>query len=193
MRTQLRHLPFSTNPVSKISFQSVLLAAITLALALVSIEFLKTSSLAKESNSSGARKVKQSATSSSHKLVTTYYSVKGNLKATLMLSNQGPNSMPVQVSLFSRNGFQSDLPAITLRGNEVRAIDLRQHVNPGSSFEEGSVQVIYQGRMLELGGVVTVVDSARSLIFDEELVEPAKAFASARLEGVWWRPSGSTE
>ena len=35
--------------------------------------------------------------------------------------------------------------------------------------------------------------SARSLIFEQELAEPAKEFASARLEGVWWRPAGSSE
>ena len=87
--------------------------------------------------------------------------------------------MPVQISLFSGDGFQSDLPAITLRGHEVQAIDLSQHIRRGSSFEEGSLQVVYQGMPLELGGVVTLVNSAQSLIFDEELTEPAKAFASA--------------
>lgn len=128
-----------------------------------------------------------------HKLVASYYSVRENLKATLMLSNQGPTQLPVRVHLFSPNGAQFELPVITLTGNEVRAIDLRQSINAGSSFEDGSVEVDYEGRTLELGGLVVLMNSAQSLVFEEELSEPAKGFASTRLEGLWWRPTGSTE
>ncbi len=140
-----------------------------------------------------ANKAKAAQTGNTHKLVAAYYSVRENLNATLMLSNQGPMQLPVRISLFSRGGAKLDLPAITLGSNEVRAIDLRQSIGAASSFEEGSVAVDYEGRPLELGGLVVLMNAAQSLVFEEELVEPAKAFASTRLEGVWWRPTGSTE
>ncbi|MBI3426377.1 MAG: hypothetical protein HY011_25890, partial [Acidobacteria bacterium] len=129
--------------------------------------------------------------SPTHKLAAAYYSLKDNLRATLMLSNQGPNVIPLQITLFSKQGTRLNVPATSLRPHEVRAFDLRQIAAWG--VEEGNLQVEYQGRPLEVGGVVTMVDTARSLIFDEELAEPAKGFASARLEGVWWRPTGSAE
>jgi len=46
---------------------------------------------------------------------------------------------------------------------------------------------------LMLGAQVKLVDSEHSLIFDEQLVEPAAMFASSRLEGVWWLPSRRNE
>src|SRR6266545_375824 len=130
---------------------------------------------------------------SAHTLVASYYSIKNGLKATLMISNQGPNEMPVQVRLFSRDGNQFDLPAMSLNGHEQKALDLGLYVSPGTSFEEGSVQVEYQGRKLEMGGAVTIVEEAQNIIFDEELVEPVRELVSSRLEGVWWRPDGGSE
>ncbi len=133
----------------------------------------------------------QVTASPTHKLAASYYSLKDNLQATLMLSNQGPNVMPIQITLFNKQGVPHSLPASSLQAHEVRAFDLRQMA--AGSGEEGNLQVEYQGRTLELGGVVTIMDTARSLIFDEELAEPAKAFASARLDGVWWKPTGGSE
>lgn len=182
---------FTVKPILRVAFGLVLLASIMLIFS--SIGSLKSSFLARGASETESKKVTQADGGSSHTLFAPYYSVKRGLKATLMISNQGPNEMPVQVRLFSRDGLQVDLPAINLSGNETKSIDLGQHVSQGTSVEEGSVQVEYKGRMLELGGVVTLVDAAQSVIFDEELVEPARAFASSRLEGVWWRPTGRTE
>ena len=128
-----------------------------------------------------------------HTLAASYYSVKAGLESTLMLSNQGLSEMPVRVSLFSRDGHQFDLPAISLTGHEVRAINLGEYIQQGTPFEDGNLQVEYQGKKLELGGVATIADAGRRIIFEEELVEPAKAFASSRLEGIWWRPGHKTE
>jgi len=63
----------------------------------------------------------------------------------------------------------------------------------GTAFQEGSVEVLYTGKEMELGGVMKLVDSKRSLIFDEELTEPAMMFSSSRLEGVWWLPSRNSQ
>lgn len=122
-------------------------------------------------------------------LAAAYYSLRSGLDATLMLSNQGPHPMPVEIRLFSLAGEPFDLPPVTLAGKELRAFHLRALVPPGSAFEEGSLQVSFRGKNLELGGLLNLTDAAHSLIFDEELFEPAITFASSRLEGVWWLPS----
>lgn len=101
--------------------------------------------------------------------------------------------MPIGMKLFSLTGERFDIAPVVLDANEVRAFDLRSYVPAGSVFEEGNLQVAYTGKNLELGGVVNLVDVGRSLIFDEELTEPATMFSSSRLEGVWWAPSRRSE
>lgn len=189
--TESSHSIFAIKPVLRITLGFALLASVMLIF--LSIGFLRSLILSKGVSEAKSKGVTQANSNSSHILAAPYYSIKGGLKATLMISNQGPNQMPVQVRLFSRYGHQVDLPAMNLNGQEIKSLDLGQHVSPGTSFEEGSVQVEYQGRKLELGGVVTIVEATQGVIFDEELVEPAREFASSRLEGVWWRPNGGAE
>jgi IPT/TIG domain len=119
-------------------------------------------------------------------LAASYYNVKDGWRSALMLSNQGPTTMPVEITLYSLSGEQFNLPPVAFNANEVKTFNLREYI-PATGFEEGSLQVLYQGKSLELGGVVQLIDESRSLIFDEELSNP-KSFASSRLEGVWWRP-----
>jgi len=57
----------------------------------------------------------------------------------------------------------------------------------GPQFQEGSVQIFHHGRDLVLGAQVFITDEARSLSFEEKLVEPV-TFKSSRLEGLWWLP-----
>lgn len=119
-----------------------------------------------------------------HTLSATYYNTDGKWKAALMLSNQGPNEMPVQISLYNLCGEQFDLLPLTFKAHEVKTIDLDDHV-PSSEFHKGSLQVAYQGRRLELGGLLTLTKTHQGLSFDEELIE-TKYSASNRLEGLWW-------
>jgi hypothetical protein len=84
-----------------------------------------------------------------------YYTLRSGFRSSLMLSNQGPHPMPVQVKLLNLAG-------------EMRSFDLRGFVPP-NGFEEGSVQVLYQGVNLELGGVLNVTDGRRGLIFDQPI------------------------
>lgn len=169
-----------------------LMMVIILAFFAIGAWSLRPSLLAAE-GSEKAKSTSKSAVSESHRLVATYYSVTNNMQATLMLSNQGPGTIPVRISLFDKVGAPKNLPPITLSGHEVRAFGLRQYIQPGSGFDEGSLQVEYEGKFLELGGVVNMVDAEQSLSFDEELTEPAKAFASTRLEGVYWLPNNNAE
>lgn len=184
------HLSYTTVK-TRISakFRYLLLALIAIGIGFAMTGLTKTVTPATAANSSKVRQVP----AITHKLVASYYSVKENLNATLMLSNQGLAQLSVRVHLFSKSGTALDLPAFTLSGNEVRAVDLRQSIPAGSAFEEGSLEVNYDGRPLELGGVVALMNPAQSLMFEEELTEPARAADSTRLEGVWWRPTGNSE
>ena len=97
--------------------------------------------------------------------------------------------MPVTISLFSLGGKHFVTPVQILKGHEVRSVDVNALVtSAGWAFRKGSLQVSYVGRRLELGGLVTLTDDLRSLVFEQELAE-AKDFASSTLQGVWWLPS----
>ena len=124
-----------------------------------------------------------------HRLAASYYSVKDNLSATLMLNNKGPRQLVVQPTLFSLAGERFDPAPITVEGNSFRTVNLRAlGAVEGTPFEEGSIQLFHLGRDLVLGAQIYLVDAARGLSFDEKLIEPATS-KSTRLEGVWWVPS----
>ncbi|MDX1998298.1 MAG: hypothetical protein SF066_11315 [Thermoanaerobaculia bacterium] len=122
-----------------------------------------------------------------------HYSVKRGLRATLMLSNQGPHEMAIHARLFNLAGEALDLDLPPLAAHEVREIALHDVVSADSEWAEGSLDVQFQGKNLELGGVLSLMDEARSLIFDEELTETATHFSSSRLEGVWWAPAPTAQ
>lgn len=125
-----------------------------------------------------------------HLLAASYYNTSDNLNATLMMLNQGPDPLEARPTIFNSAGARFDITPVTLEGQSFQEVNLNDVVaTAGESFRQGSVQVFYHGMSLELGGVVQMVNAERGLIFDEELVEPARAFSSSRLEGVWWLPS----
>ena len=129
-----------------------------------------------------------------HTLAATYYSLDDGLGSTLMLSNQEPKPMEISPTLFSLDGARFDVPPFILEGNTVSEFDVGKWADAaGRKFREGSLQVLYEGREMGLGGVLKLVDARRSLIFDEELSEPTMDFMSSRLEGVWWLPSHKAE
>jgi hypothetical protein len=135
------------------------------------------------------RSAQPAASSMPHELAASYYSLRDHLNVTLILSNQGPRPFQVQATLFNLSGDRFDVPPIMLEGNKVSSFDLASWANLGGpGFQEGNLQVRYDGKDMELGGVLKLVDADHSLIFDEELSEPMM-FASSRLEGVWWLPS----
>jgi len=98
--------------------------------------------------------------------------------------------MPITVFLFSASGEQFTAPTFTLREHEVKSLALEEWIySAGPQFRQGSVQVAFAGKRLELGGLLTLMDDTHSLVFEQELGEASKDFASATLEGVWWLPS----
>ena len=119
-----------------------------------------------------------------HVLPASYYSLRGNLSATLTLNNKGPQPLDVQPAIFSLNGQRLDVPPVTVPGTSFRVIDLRQWAVPGAGFDEGSLQIVHYGMDMQLGAQVRVIDADHSLIFAEQLMQVMAM--SSRLEGVWW-------
>ena len=102
--------------------------------------------------------------------------------------------MAVNITLFNLKGERLDTPILTLDGKEVRILDLRELTkNAGVEFQQGSVQVHYIGMERELAAMLKLINAGRSLIFDEQLIEPGEYFESSRLEGAWWLPSHKAE
>lgn len=128
-----------------------------------------------------------------HLLAASYYSVKKNLSAKLLLNNKGPNTLEVRPTLFSLSGLRYDVYPIMVESNSFQMIDMREWIDAaGTHFQEGSIQVFHLGRDLVLGSQVYLEDERRSLSYDEKLVEPA-GFRSSRLQGLWWLPSPKGE
>lgn len=123
-----------------------------------------------------------------HVLAAAYYSLKDKLRATVMFNNKSPWPMDARLTLFSLGGERLEVPAVTVDGVSHRTVDLRDYAAAGSAFEEGSLQVVYYGKPLQMGAQVRVVDTEHSLISDEQLTYPVQS-SSARRVGVWRLPS----
>lgn len=124
-----------------------------------------------------------------HQLAASYYSVRDNLNARLMLNNKGPNPVEVKPTLYSLRGERLEAAPVTVDPESFRNVDLRDlGALPGTAFEEGSLQLFHRGPDLVIGAQLYLVDEAHSLSFDEKLPEFNNA-ASTRLESVWWIPS----
>lgn len=84
------------------------------------------------------------------------------------------------------------LAPIDVSGASYRDIDLRELLaGAGAEFQEGNLRMTYQGKFLQLGSQVKLIDEEKSLIWEEQFVEPAAKYVSSRLEGVWWMPSNN--
>jgi P pilus assembly chaperone PapD len=129
-----------------------------------------------------------------HLMAASYYSLQSGMKATLTLNNKAPRTLEVQPTLFSLAGERLDVAPVTVEPTSFRVVDISElAAGAAPIFDQGSLQLFYRGTDLTLGAQVKMIDSDHSLIFDEQLVEPAAMFSSSRLEGVWWLPSRHCE
>lgn len=112
----------------------------------------------------------------------------------LTLNNKGALPLEVKPTLYNRAGGRLEIAPVTVDANAFSVIDLREWAaTDDETFEEGSLQLFYKGNDLRLGAQVKMMDQAASLMFDEQLVEPAMMFKSSRLEEVWWMPAQSCQ
>ena len=128
-----------------------------------------------------------------HLLAGSYYTLKNDFSAKLLLNNKGPRSIEVRPTLFSLSGERFDAPPVTVDSNSHRFQDFGDWAAiAGEQFREGSIQVFHRGKDLVLGTQIYLTDEMHSLSFEEKLTELGKG-ASSRLEGVWWLPSPKGE
>jgi hypothetical protein len=124
-----------------------------------------------------------------HLLAGSYYTLRNNFSAKLLLNNKGPRPIEVQPTLFSLSGERFDAPPVTVDSNSHRFEDFSTWAAiAGEQFWEGSIQVFHRGKDLVLGTQIYLTDEVHSLSFEEKLTELEKP-GSPRLEGVWWLPS----
>lgn len=129
-----------------------------------------------------------------YRLAFSYYTLREQTAATLTLNNKGPYPVEIRPVLFSLAGERFDVPPVTVGPTSHRVVDLSEWAAlAGPAFLEGSIQFVYEGKDLEVGGQVRLVDAGRSLIFEEQVTRLESAFTSSRLEGVWWLPSRNSE
>jgi hypothetical protein len=193
----VRHSFFSTKPSLRVAIRLALLvtAALFLSFAVIQrLPFKYSTAGISTVNASATRRPAPQHSDKPHVLAAAYYSINDNLTPTLMLINQRPSPMEIKPTLFDLNGRRFDAPAFTIKGASGRSINVDEWIAlAGASFREGRLQVFYQGDDLDLRGVLSLVDTDRSLIFEQEFDEPLKDFLSSRLEGVWWLPSSKSE
>jgi len=127
-----------------------------------------------------------------HLLAGSFYTLRNDFSAKLLLNNKGPVPIEVQPTLFSLGGESFAIPIVAVAANAHRFIDLRDWVSlAGEQFREGSLQLFHRGKDLVLGAQIYLTDEMHSLTFEEKLTELGKG--SSRLEGVWWLPSPKGE
>ena len=123
------------------------------------------------------------------RMVGTYYTTEDNFKSTLVLNNKGPNQIVVTPILHSQNGQTFTASPVAVGGESSQEVDLNLLASiAGQQFRSGSFEFTYEGRILEMGGGLRIVNAEKSLIFDEQMLEPGMKFPSSRLEAVYAVP-----
>jgi hypothetical protein len=128
-----------------------------------------------------------------HTLVGSFYTTKDNIEAKLLLNNKGTIQLEVRPTLYNLQGQELQLPPVMVEPNSFRFIDLADWAAiGGESFRSGNIRLFHYGKDLVLGAQIYLTHEAKSLSFEEKLVELGK-FDSHRQEGVWWMPSNDAD
>ena len=128
------------------------------------------------------------------RMIGSFYNTEDNFVSTLTLNNKGPNIIAVTPVLHGKNGQTFTAAQVLVNGESSVNVDLNAIANSvGASFKSGSFEFTYQGRMMEMGGGLRIVNAANSLIFDEQMLEPGMKFSSPQLEAVYAIPSDKAE
>src|SRR5215510_3623890 len=123
------------------------------------------------------------------RMIATYYTTEDNFKSTIILNNKGPNQIVVTPILHSQNGQTFTASPVAIGGQSSSEVDLNTLASvAGPQFRSGSFEFTYEGRLLEVGGGLRITNVEKSLIFDEQMLEPGMKFPSSRLEAVYAVP-----
>jgi hypothetical protein len=117
------------------------------------------------------------------RMIGTYYTTEDGFQSTLVLNNKGPNQIMVTPILHSQTGQTFSAPPVAVGGQSSSEVDLNLFASTaGPQFRSGSFEFAYEGRLLEMGGGLRIINAEKSLIFDEQMLEPGMKFPSSRLE-----------
>lgn len=127
-----------------------------------------------------------------HVLSMPYYSTKGDWESILTLNNATHGPLTASLTIYSLDGTALPLSDVILQPDlhaALRISDLLGQVERRGRFQEGSIDVRFNGSPMDLGAQLTVSDAKHGLSFD---MEPPMAFKSSTLEGLWWSLDGKT-
>jgi hypothetical protein len=125
----------------------------------------------------------------SRRMIGTYYTTEDGFQSTLILNNKGPNQIMVTPILHSQSGQTFTAPPVAVGGQSSPEVDLNLLASmAGPQFGSGSFEFTYEGRLLEMGGGLRIVNAEKSLIFDEQMLQPGMKFPSSQLEAVYAVP-----
>jgi hypothetical protein len=123
------------------------------------------------------------------RMIGTYYTTGDGFKSILILNNKGPGQIAVTPILHSQNGQAFTASPVAIDGQSSSEVDLNLLATiAGPQFRSGSFEFTYEGRLLEMGGGLRIINAEKSLIFDEQMLEPGMKFSSPQLEAVYAVP-----
>ncbi len=128
------------------------------------------------------------------RMIGSYYNTEDDFVSTLTLNNKGAYVIAVTPILHGKNGQTFTAGQVLVNPESSMNVDLNAIASTaGPNFKSGSFEFTYLGRMMELGGGLRIVNTAKSLIFDEQMLEPGMKFSSPQLEAVYAIPSVDAE
>jgi hypothetical protein len=125
----------------------------------------------------------------SRRMIGTYYTTEDGFQSTLVLNNKGPNQIMVTPILHSQSGQAFTASPVAVGSQSSSEVDLNVLAPiAGPQFRSGSFEFTYEGHLVEVGGGLRIVNAEKSLIFDEQMLEPGMKFPSPRLESAYAIP-----
>lgn len=122
-----------------------------------------------------------------------FYSTCGDWDSKLTLNNSSAQPLSASVTLYSSDGSALPLPDSTLPPSQsvtYRLSELVAQAKDTGVFQEGSIEIRFNGIPNALGPQLTIIDAKHRLSFDEE---PATDFKSSTLQVLWWSFPGESE
>ncbi|MEW6130731.1 MAG: hypothetical protein AB1757_27115 [Acidobacteriota bacterium] len=129
-----------------------------------------------------------------HVAAIAYYSLKGDWDSMLTLNNSANETVSASPVLYSLDGKEQKLPAVSIPAHDSATLRLREFVDISSDkehFREGSLEVHFNNLDgMAIAPQLTVADANRRMSFD---MESPMHFQSSRLESLWWSLDEKTE
>lgn len=128
----------------------------------------------------------------SQQIVLLFAGMSARDRVLLTLNNNRPESLPVELTLFTLEGHEVGLPSLTMNGSESRLIDFSGALQSATQYSKvGYLRINYSGQLAELGAQLTLYPSASSGGFDSPRSLSADFLSSDR-HAVAWLPHGAT-